>query len=124
MTMKQNDSKARGSKMETKIVEKETLERAYGFQGVQAIIDHDKHGRLLVLDGFGGMDTLQGGAVRFRHGMVIRLKNTDTLSNLKNQNWNNHESLLSAVLQGCDDDRPVLDWSGSMVSKLAESIGL
>jgi len=28
------------------------------------------------------------------------------------------------VLQGCDDDRPVLDWSGSMVSKLAESIGL
>lgn len=106
------------------VIEQRPIERDYEMQGVQAIIDHPTHGRLLIEDGFGGMDTLEGGAVRWEHGGVIKLKANDTLSSMENESWNDHCDLLSVVLMGRDDERPVMEWDGFVIRSVAESFGL
>lgn len=98
-------------------------ESGYGFSGVEAIIDHSKHGRLLVLDRFGGIDSMQGGAVRFKHRMVVKLHDDDTFAVL-DADWNEGTSVMSAVTHGYDDSRPVLEWDRNMITKLAEYCGL
>lgn len=50
------------------VVESRTVERDYGFNGTEAVLDHPKHGRVLLCDGYGGENTLAGGAVRWSHG--------------------------------------------------------
>lgn len=88
-----------------------------------AIIDHKKHGKLLIIQGYGGEDTLDGGAVRWRHGLCARLRLTDTSETLQ-EAWNDTASVLDAVLAGADDSRPLLEWHGVMIESLAESAGL
>lgn len=105
------------------VIEKRNIKRDYGFDGVEAIVDHPKHGRLLVCDGFGGMDSLRGGAVRFEHGIVCKLHDDDTFAAL-DAAWNDVTTIMAAVTTGYDDSRPVLEWDGMMVAKLAEGCGL
>ena len=105
------------------IIEQRDVERDYGFRGVEAIVEHDKHGRLLVCDGFGGKDSMRGGAVRFEHGMVCRLHDDDNFS-LLDENWNDYTTVKSAIQAGYDGSRPVLDWSGYAIAGLAKSCGL
>lgn len=106
------------------LVEKEDVTREYGFPGVNAIIDHQEHGRLLICDGFGGTDTLYGGAVRWSHGMAVKLLSADTLDSLKKTPWNDNISVFVAAISGHDDQRPVLGWRGSQVELVADSAGL
>lgn len=105
------------------IIEQRSVERDYGFRGVEAIVEHEKHGRLLVCDGFGGKDSLRGGAVRFEHGMVCKLLDDDTFEQL-DADWNDYTTVNSAVQSGYDGSRPVLDWSGHVIAGLAKSCGL
>jgi hypothetical protein len=105
------------------VAEKRDVERDYGFSGVEAIIDHPEHGRLLICDGFGGMDDLKGGAVRFEHGLVVKLHDEDTFDAL-DADWNEATSVMTAVTHGYDDTRPVLEWTGYMVDELAKACGL
>lgn len=108
------------SKSQIIIVERRQVEREYGFTGVEAIIDHDRHGRLLICDGFGGIDSLRGGAVRFEHGLVIKLHADDTLESLHD----NASAIMDRALSGYDDSRPVLEWDGQKIAWLAQSLGL
>lgn len=101
------------------VVESRSVERDYGFAGVEAIIEHPSHGRLLIRDGFGGMGQPRGGAVRWVHGMVCKLQPGDTLDGLREDT-----RVLSAVLAGYDDTRPVLDWDGHVIAAVAKSAGL
>lgn len=105
------------------VVETRSVKRDYGFTGTEAIVDHPAHGRLLVCDGFGGKDSMQGGAVRFEHGVVIKLRNDDDFASL-DADWNESTSVIDAAMHGYDDSRPVLEWSGFMVKRLAEACGL
>lgn len=108
----------------TKLIEWENVGREYGFDGTQAIIDHPEHGRLLIVDGYGGQDSLSGGSVRWRHGMAIKLQASDTLDSLREAPWNDFVNLIDGVLAGYDDSRPVLDWYGSVIESLAKQAGL
>jgi len=103
-----------------KIIEKIDVERDYGLIGTALVIDHEKHGRLLLNDGFGGIDTPAGGAVRWRHGMAVKLLPSDTIESLQSTPWNDYASTYDAVLAGHDKNRPVLDWTGDMVERLAK----
>lgn len=105
------------------IIEQRDVERDYGFRGVEAIVEHEAHGRLLVCDGFGGKDSLRGGSVRFEHGMVCKLHDDDTFDSL-DADWNDYTTVKSAIQAGYDGSRPVLDWGGHVIARLAKSCGL
>lgn len=106
------------------VIERETAERAYGFRGCVAIVEHPIHGRLLIQDGYGGDQTMRGGAVRWEHGTVIRLHPTDTLASLRSGAWSEMASLWDAVCHGYDDSRPMLEWTGSMIARVAARAGI
>ena len=105
------------------IIEARSVERDYGFAGTQAIIQHSKCGRLLIEDGFGGVDSLAGGAVRWRHGLLIAIHPGDTFASL-DQPWNEFFSNLQSAEHANDPQRPILSWDGSAIERLAESAGL
>ena len=106
------------------LIQKKKVMRDYGFSGVEAIVHSSKYGRFLICDGYGGENTLAGGAVRFKHGMVIRLKANDTLESLEKDLWNDSTTLYQAMFNGLDDSRPILYWYGSVIEKLAKATGL
>lgn len=112
--------------MSTKItvIETERVAGEYDMPKTVAVIEHPKHGRLYMAQGFGGMDTLAGGAVRWRHGLVAKLQPADTLDSLRSEPWNEHNSAYQAMLAGYDDSRPILDWDGQVVASVAETAGL
>lgn len=112
------------AKTQTRIVEQRDVERDYGFRGVEAIIDHPAHGRVLIVDGFGGMDTLAGGCVRWRHGLAVKLQPGDTFDRLDESMHNEWTTELRAALTGYSETRPFMDWDGRAVAQVAKSIGL
>lgn len=105
------------------VIEKCTVDRAYGFVGEEAIIDHPRLGRIYVADGYGGVDSPDGGAVRWRHGYVCKLHAADTLESLS-QPWNEFFSVREAMQQGHDTTRPIMDIYGQALDTLAKSCGL
>lgn len=106
------------------IIERRNVERDYGFSGTEAIIDHPANGRMLLCDGFGGIDTLAGGVVRWTHGIAIKLQDSDTFETLDGAPWTNGVTLMQAVQKGYDDTRPVLDWDGLAIARAAAAAGL
>lgn len=105
------------------LVESDTINGQYDMPLTIAIVD-TQDGRLLVSQAFGGMDTMAGGAVRWRNGIAVKLQPTDTLASLRAGEWNEHTSLMDAVLGGHDNSRPVLDWSGRHIADIADKAGL
>lgn len=111
-------------RIRTKTLETQQIEREYNFLATTAIIHHSEYGLLLINQGFGGMDSLEGGAVRWKHGTAISLKKGDTFEALENGEWNELTNHLNAILYSWDDERPMLDLSGQELAKIAESSGL
>ena len=106
------------------IIERETDRAEYDLPRTMAIIDHAEHGRLLLAQGFGGMDDLRGGMYRWCHGSIQQLRPDDTFASLRAAEWTPGISLLSAVLDGRDRTRPGLNWTGAMIAACAEATGL
>ncbi len=106
-----------------KLIEQKTNEGVYGLPHTVAIVEHPEQGRVLIAEGFGGMDDPSGGAYRWRHGIACRLRATDTLETL-DQPWNESATVLEAALSGHDPDRPVLDWSADEIVEVARAAGL
>lgn len=106
--------------MSATIIERETETGQYGHSHDVMVVEHPEHGRLLLVEGFGGMDAPRGGAYRWEHGAVYRLQPNDTLASLRESEWNEWTNLYEATVHGYDDTRPPLDWSGVMVQSLAE----
>jgi hypothetical protein len=94
----------------TAVIEIEQVERDYGLAGTVAIVETSNHKRFLIRDGFGGIDTLAGGAVRWKHGAAYELQPGDTLESLRSTAWNEEVTLYDAVLHGRDDSRPVVEF--------------
>lgn len=108
-----------------KIIECRWVARDYGFQGAEAIIEHPKHGRILIYDAFGGIDSQRGGMVRWSHGGANQLLDGDTLESLDAGEWKDGVSLMQAVQQGYDDARKFVDGLyGQALDRLAHSLGL
>lgn len=106
------------------ISETRTVARDYGMAGTLAIIDHPTHGRLLIEDGFGGMDSLEGGCVRWKHGAAYQLQPGDTFEALDEDLGIDCMTRLSAIVAQLDDARPWLAWNGHAVASLARSLRL
>lgn len=100
------------------LIEQDDVERDYGFSGVEAVIDHPAHGRILLCDGY-GEDAHGAGCVRWGHGKAISLQPTDDLDTLRAD-----PEAWMALLHGYDSSRPVLEWTGHMVASVAKSAGL
>ena len=99
--------------------EKKTAEGVYAMIITSIIIDTDKHGRVLLSEGFGGMGSINGGMYRWRHGIAISLKPDDTMEKLESMEWHDGMSYLNAIYYGLDDDRPILEWPGYLIEKVA-----
>jgi hypothetical protein len=81
-----------------------------------AIIEHHSLGRLLLVEGFGGTDSLEGGSYRWKHGLCYKITETDTLGSIFD------ESTESGF---CDvDGLYAEEFSGKIINKIAESVGL
>ena len=91
-----------------KLIEIEHVERDYGMAGVNAVVESSDGKRLLICDGFGGVDSLQGGSVRWQHGMVVELQPTDSIESLRTGEWNDMTTHWDAMIHGYDKDRPIL----------------
>lgn len=100
------------------VVERNTQEGLYRFDTDSMIVDTEKHGRLLITDGWGG-DEVNGECYRWRHGLALQLKPDDTFESL-DEPWNDCTSTIQAVLAGHDTERPVLEWDGNLISRIAK----
>jgi hypothetical protein len=109
------------TKTETKttLIETTRVESDYGMLCRLAIVEHPKHGRLFIREGYGGEDSLAGGAIRWKHGLAIKLLPGDTLESLRAT----PDGYLDLV-QGFDPDRPVLAWDGHSLEAVARAVGL
>jgi hypothetical protein len=106
------------------VIEQRTRLGAYDKPATEAIIHHPKHGRLYVSEAFGGLDTLAGGNVRWRHGDVCRVLEGDTLESLHHADDSGAPPIHYDMIGGADKRRPVLCWSGRCVESIAKSAGL
>lgn len=104
-----------------KIIEKNTEEGQYGFNFDEMIVEHQTHGRLLLVEGFSGQDELRGGMYRWSSGIAVKLQPDDTIKSLRDGEWNDFTSLYQAVTTGHDDSRPVMDWDGWAIDKIAKA---
>jgi len=104
----------------TELIERNTMYGVYGILCDEIIIDRPKQGRLHLSESFGGMDDLCGGSYRWRHGTVVSLLPGDTLESLRAGKWNEFCTLYDAVTDGYDPDRPILNWPGYMIARVAE----
>ena len=106
--------------MTAKVIETGSQDKAYGMMRDYMIVEHPEHGRLLIVEGFGG-DDVEGQMYRWRHGVVAQIKGSDTMETLEAGEWNEHTSLLDAVLAGVDTERPMLDWDGIMIERMVDA---
>lgn len=105
----------------SKIIEKSSDSGAYDILCDSVIVDHPKHGRILITEGYGG-DSLNGYTYRWRHGTAVKLKPDDTFDTLKKE-IEDMESAIECVVYVMDI-RDDLAWDGKHIAKLAESLGL
>ena len=107
------------TKPKVTLVESALVDAEYGMLCRLAIVEHPKHGRLFIREGYGGEDSLAGGAIRWKHGLAIKLLPGDTLESLRAT----PDGYLDLV-QGFDPDRPVLTWDGHSVEAVAHAAGI
>ena len=105
------------------LIEQRGVERDYGFAGIEAIIDEPTHGRLYIADGYGGESTLDGGAVRWRHGVAVALHPDDTMAALDAESdAATRASIRAQMLAGYDDSRPIIP--NANIEALARAVGI
>ena len=77
---------------------------------------HPRHGRVFLIEGFGGLDSLHGGAWRWRHGRAYRADADDTLASL----W---EPIDRPPHCRTFEQRDLLNWNGSAIQRIAANMG-
>lgn len=112
--------------MTCQLIDIQDKEGAYGFIRTEALIAHPEFGRLYISEGYGGEETSEGGAYRWKHGVCAKVKDTDTLDSLYGQDaglqW--PSSVVSVMCQGYDDERPLLSFRGFVIESLAKQAGI
>ena len=112
-----------------KLVEKRTYKGVYDFDQTEAIVDHPKLGRILIRQGYGGVDQIIGGAIRWIHGDAYKLHPGDTLekldgpSNYKRE-WGDPITIYEQIMDQDDNSRPFCSLWGRPLELVAELVGL
>lgn len=101
----------------SRVVDVDRQSGAYDMIRECAIIDHHKHGRILITEGWCGMDDIRGGAYRYTGGAVYQLKPDDTFASLADEQEQTGNDHLAGI-------RQLLDWTGAMIDRVAKSAGL
>jgi hypothetical protein len=96
----------------TTMIERDSKRGAYDLICERMILDHASLGRILISEGFGGMDSLAGGAYRYRHGMALRVPSTASLEGLDRE---------QASVGPLHEIYEVLDWDGAVLQCIADS---
>lgn len=102
-----------------RVIESEVVERDYGMRGIQAIVEDSRLGRILIEDGFGGLDTPTGGAVRWCHGSARKCGPNDTLASLRQWHLDEHTGPYRRL-----DQLSLLPWTGEQIERLANRLAL
>ena len=98
------------------LIQNDKLRGAYEFWQTRAIIQHHSLGRILIVQGFCGMDALEGGSYRWKSGKCYKISDTDTI-----------ESVFAVSTETGFRDVHGLqseEFSGKIINKIAESVGL
>ncbi len=111
-------------KMSVKVIERRDVIGSYDMRCTQAIVDHSEFGRLLITEGFCGMYDLRGGQYLWEGGVVAQLRPDDTFETLQSPANSIGMTILSFVLDGRDQVRPMLPWPGPNIARLAKKCGL
>ena len=98
------------------LIETDSRRGAYDMTQTRAIIQHHSLGRILILQGFGGMDSLEGGSYRWKYGMCYKNSEIDTIESVFAEST---ESGFTEV-----DGLHSEEFSGKIINKIAESVGL
>ena len=106
------------------IVERRSRSGIYDLTAQEMIVDHPKFGRVLIIEGFGGNE-LQGQAYRWRHGMAVALHADDSFAGIDKIDDRKvlPDTFLGLAMLGDDQSRPILNWSGRQIEKLAQEAG-
>ena len=104
------------AKAKNTLIESDSRSGAYGMRQQRAIIQHHTEGRLLLVEGFGGTDSVEGGMYRWKHGSAYKITELDTLKSIFSEctesGFFDYDSMIP------------LEWSGKIIAKVAESAGL
>lgn len=103
-----------------KIIEKRHSRGQYDMPCTDALIERDGQ-RIYITEGFGGLDSIGGGAYRFAHGLAVAVHPTDTLDSL--DAVEDGMSIRHRMVNGYDDARPLLDANAARLAKQAGLIG-
>lgn len=103
------------------VVESRQVVGVYDMICTEAIIEHPKHGRLYISEGWGG-DEVHGEMYRWQHGVVCRLRPGDTLEVLDDALG--IATVRELIHSGCDSTRPCLEWSGAAIAQFAKRLRL
>ncbi len=106
--------------MSNKLIEQQNVTRDYDFNGVKAIVDTPT-GRVYIEDGFGGQDSIAGGCVRWRHGLIIDVPAGTTLDDLNTVEDGFMATLYERVKNTHVDGYKIHDHSPEAIAK---SVGL
>ena len=106
------------AKAKNTLIESDSRSGAYGMRQSRAIIQHHTEGRLLLVEGFGGMDSVEGGMYRWKHGSAYKITEADTLESIFSKHTESEFSDYDCMRQNA------LEWSGNIIAKVAQSAGL
>lgn len=100
-------------KAKTTLIDADTKIGAYDMHIARMLVDHAELGRLLISQGFGGMDKLCGGAYRWRHGIALSVPADATLASLDKED---------AECGPLSETHPMIDWDGVVIDKIAQAL--
>lgn len=101
-----------------KLIESQTKWGAYGLMCDEAIINHHKYGLIYITECF--YDRYS-----WEYGMAVKLQPGDTLDSLcETAETRGMHSVKERMMEGYDDDRPILDLHGESIEKIARSVNL
>ena len=106
------------AKAKNTLIESDSRSGAYEMRQQRAIIQHHTEGRLLLVEGFGGMDSVEGGMYRWKHGSAYKITEADTLESIFSKHTESEFSDYDYIRQNA------LEWSGHIIAKVAQSAGL
>lgn len=90
------------------VIDRKSYNGPYSMQG-ERIIAAKGNKRYLLTTGYGGGQTVRGGAMRWDHGVVVQLLPKDTLHSLSQTPEGDINSVMDRALAGADPARPVLN---------------
>ena len=96
-----------------KLIERDTQDGAYGMTAERMIITTESGQRVLLMQQFGGLNSMAGGAYRYRHGLALAVSERDTLASLDAEYARTGIPIAHM--------RDVLEWDGATIERVAMS---